>query len=89
MVYCNRTALRWVRMNYKDGTRATRYCYFILIPDTNTYRMEQYITPTKELENIQILSNDLNTIYLTITDVDNYEINHTYLISQDCYIEEE
>lgn len=89
MVYFQRTSLRWVRMNYKDGTRASRYCYFILIPDTNTYRMEQYITPTKELENIQILSNDLNTIYLTITDVDNYEINHTYLISQDCYIEEE
>lgn len=89
MIYCQRTSLRWVRMNYKDGTRASRYSYFNLIPDTNTYRMEQYITPTKELESIQILSNDLNTIYLTITDVDNYEINHTYLISQDCYIEEE
>ena len=75
--------LNKAKINYEDGAY---YVIPISFEPTGSVMQTTFtINPTKEITNIELISNDEETIYNTITG--NFEINKTYTISQDVTIE--
>lgn len=72
-----------IRINYQDGSNKIFDCKFY--PVGNYFRVKFTIYVDKEIINIDILSNDTNTIYQTIEG--NFNIGNIYTITQDVRVE--
>ena len=75
----NNTRCNKYRINYADGTTNIQY---ITWDNINNLNKQTYFTISvnKEIKNIDIISNDLKTIYLTING--NFEVGKDYTIYQ-------
>lgn len=88
--YTNAKALKYV-VNYSDNTYLEGSCTGSITssttepPFTHTYHFNLIAPSDKEVLNIQILSNDKNTIYQTISNLD-LEAGKLYEITQDVYV---
>lgn len=73
-----------VRINYADNSTFVQGCYWESIG--NYYRLSYAVNVVKEINSIDLLSEDETTIYQTI---DNLEltVGNTYTIKQDVYID--
>lgn len=72
------------RVNYKDNTEVIRNIDNITLTN-NVITFEFKIYVDREIDNIELISEDKNTIYQTITN--GFVIGRLYDISQDCYVE--
>ena len=72
-----------VKINYQDGTTNIFGCDFY--PVGNFYRVKFSLYANKEINNIEIISNDENTSYQTIEGT--FNVGSTYTITQDVYID--
>lgn len=72
------------RVNYTNGTSITGNVNSSTITN-NIADIQFQFTPISDILNIEIISNDENTIYQTITG--EYVIGTTYVLSQKCYVE--
>lgn len=71
-----------IKINYTDNTSSIQNITWI--PMKNYYTTQIIINVEKEIDNIQIISNDENTVYQTIEDI--FEVGKTYSIRQDVWI---
>ena len=74
------------RVNYKNGISKVKNITSSTITN-NIADIEFQLTIISDILNIEIISDDEITTYQTITDFTNYEIGHTYTLSQKCYVE--
>lgn len=77
----NEAKAKKYRINYADGTNEIKIIEWTKI--RNYYQAKILIQVEKEITNIQIISDDENTIYQEI--VGNFELNKSYIIKQDAY----
>lgn len=79
--YINARATK-VKINYTDNTSEIKYINWVSV--RKYFKTTIEITVSKEIENIQIISYDENTIYQTIEY--NFVVGKTYSIQQDVWI---
>lgn len=72
------------RINYADNTSQVFNCIFYKIGNYYTTKITLYTQ--KEILNIEFISNDENTIYQTLNNL-NLDLNKLYVIRQDVYID--
>lgn len=70
------------KINYEDNTNIVNSLYWTKI--NNYYQAKIGLFVAKPIKNIEIISNDENTVYQTITY--NFEINKIYVLRQDLWI---
>jgi hypothetical protein len=77
------TQAKKIRINYTDNT--TKIQNIIWSPIRNYFMVVFALYVEKEIDSIDIISNDENTIYCTIKD--NFVVGNIYKINQDVYID--
>ena len=75
-----------VRINYTDGTELISGATATITNGVATYKITVYVPNNKNIETIDILSQDENTVYQTISNL-NLQNNKYYDIKQDVHIE--
>lgn len=83
--YSNAKASK-IRVNYDDDTTYITSAYNTITDDVCTYQIGIKVPNDTNIKSIEIISNDENTTYQTITGL-NLENNKYYIISQDVHIE--
>ena len=78
-----RNSVTYSNTQIVQGTSQPRYIDYGKIA---TYEMEVYVPTTKTITNVEIISEDENTIYQTISGL-SLETGKSYNIKQDCYVE--
>ena len=84
--YANAKATK-VAIHYNDGTMAKGGISATITNNIATYSLTVYIPGDKNIDSIEILSEDENTIYQTIDTRGRFENNKYYTITQDVHIE--
>lgn len=75
-----------IRVNYVNGDTQLKNVNSITITN-DVATIEFQFTVLSDILNIEILSNDEDIVYQTITNFTNYDIGKTYVLSQECYVE--
>ena len=74
-----------IRVTYDDDTSYTTGASCTIDNNVGTYSIGIHVPNDKNVQSIQIISHDENTIYQTITNL-NLENNKYYIITQDVYV---
>ena len=75
-----------VRVNYDDNTNYVTMASNSINNGVCTYQIVVYVPSSKNIQSIEIISNDENTVYQRITNL-NLTKGKYYVITQDVYIE--
>lgn len=74
-----------IRVNYDDNTSYITSAYNSITNNICTYQIGVHVPSDKNIESIEIMSNDETTTYQTISSL-NLENNKYYIITQDVYV---